>query len=161
MGAGKTAVGADLSYRISVPFFDLDKLIATAAGLPVPEIFKTKGEIWFRKKEHEVLNLFIRNEQNFILSLGGGTPCYANNHLVLQQNGIESFYLRSSVSTLVQRLSREKDQRPLLQGIDDLPSFIGQHLFERNYYYSFCRHTIDCDNLEIKDISSEIINILR
>jgi len=160
MGAGKTSVGLNLSARTSIPFHDLDDLISNEVKLPVPDIFRTKGEIWFRKKEHEILNHFIRNEENFILSLGGGTPCYANNHLLLQQDNIESFYLKAKVSTLVKRLSQETDERPLLQNIEDLPSFIGQHLFERIYFYNFCKHTVNCDNLEINDISSEIIKIL-
>lgn len=160
MGAGKTSVGLNLSDRISVPFYDLDHLISNEENLSIADIFKTKGEIWFRKKEHEILHHFIRNTEHFILSLGGGTPCYANNHLVLQQEDITSFYLKSGVSTLVKRLSAETHKRPLLQNIDDLHSFVGQHLFERVYFYNFCKHTINCDNLEINEISSEIIKIL-
>lgn len=160
MGAGKTSVGLNLSARTSVPFYDLDTLISNEVNLSIPDIFKTRGEIWFRKKEHEILHHFVSNTENFILSLGGGTPCYANNHLILQQNDITSFYLKARVSTLVQRLSEETDKRPLLKNTDDLPSFIGQHLFERTYYYNFCKHAINCDNLEINEISSEIIKIL-
>ena len=160
MGAGETSVGLKLSDRISVPFYDLDNLISNEVKLSVPDIFKSKGEIWFRKKEHEMLHHFVSTTENFILSLGGGTPCYANNHLFLQQNDIDSFYLKARVSTLVQRLSEEKNERPLLQNINDLPSFIGQHLFERSYFYNFCKYTINCDDLEINEICSEIIKIL-
>ncbi|MFM7896595.1 MAG: shikimate kinase, partial [Flavobacterium sp.] len=56
----------------------------------------------------------LDKKNDFVLSLGGGTPCYYNNHELLLQEGIFSIYLKASVDTLVSRLIKEKAQRPLL-----------------------------------------------
>lgn len=158
MGSGKTTVGLNLSEAISIPFFDLDELICDATELSISQIFTEKGEIWFRKKEHELLNKFIQTHDRFILSLGGGTPCYANNHKILQQNDITSVYLKAKVSTLANRLSSELESRPLLKNITgDLASFIGQHLFERTYYYNFCKYIIPVDERTVSSIVNDII----
>lgn len=161
MGSGKTTIAKTLSAHLSIPYFDLDRLIEEEIGLDIPQIFAQKGEIWFRKTEHEVLKRFILENDNFILSLGGGTPCYAGNHLILQENNISSFYLKAKVSTLTNRLENEKDYRPLLQNIDtDLSTFIGQHLFERIFYYNFAKQKIIIDNKSRDYITKEIINKL-
>jgi len=161
MGSGKTTIAKALSAHLSIPYFDLDRLIEEKIGLDIPQIFAQKGEIWFRKTEHEVLKRFILENDNFILSLGGGTPCYAGNHLILQEKNISSFYLKAKVSTLTNRLENDKDHRPLLQNINtNLSTFIGQHLFERIPFYNFAKHKINIDDKTIKNITLELCDRL-
>ena len=161
MGSGKTTIAKALSAHLTIPYFDLDRLIEEEIGIDIPQIFAKKGEIWFRKTEHEVLKRFIIENDNFILSLGGGTPCYAGNHLILQEKNIFSFYLKAKVSTLTNRLENERDHRPLLQNIDtDLSTFIGQHLFERIPFYNFAKHKINIDDKTIKNIVLELCDRL-
>lgn len=157
MGVGKSTIGKCLAKKIFFPFVDLDRLIEEKNNATIPEIFQSKGEIFFRKQEHIILNELIDNEQNMIISLGGGTPCYANNHLVLQRENITSIYLKMNAHDLTERLKQSKKNRPLLQNIDDLYSFVGQHLFERNYFYSFAKHTINVANKSVEKIVEEII----
>src|SRR5690554_7367085 len=95
MGSGKTTVGLALAEQLSIPFLDLDEQIENETGLSISEVFEKKGVIWFRKKEHALLKELINKYDRFILSLGGGTPCYANNHLLLKSEGIFSFYLKA------------------------------------------------------------------
>ena len=71
-----------------------------------------------------------------IISLGAETPCYANNHLFLQDANVLSFYLNTSVTILTERLQHSKN-RPLLENIPNLKSYIAQHLFERSYFLQF------------------------
>ncbi len=68
------------------------KSLKKSKNASISAIFETKGEIYFRKLEHEVLKEFYTNKNQFVLSLGGGTPCYSNNHEFLQQEGY-CFYL--------------------------------------------------------------------
>lgn len=158
MGVGKTTIASHLAHHLSVPFFDLDELIIKETELKILQIFEQKGEIWFRKKEHEILTKFIDENNCFILSLGGGAPCYANNHLILQQEGVISFYLKAKVSTLSNRLSNQIEQRPLLKNLgENLPSYIGQHLFERIPFYNFAKYTINVDDKTIEEIIEEIV----
>lgn len=160
MGSGKSTIGKKLSLKINLPFFDLDKEIEKKYNQTIDEIFKTKGEIWFRKLEHQLLSEYIQSDKSFILSLGGGTPCYANNHLFLQLPEIYSIYLKASVSELTNRLEKEKDQRPLLQNIEDLSSFIGPHILERSHYYNFAKYKVQVDGNPPDEIVSEIIKLM-
>ncbi|HLW62795.1 MAG TPA: shikimate kinase [Flavobacterium sp.] len=158
MGSGKTTVGLALAQQLSIPFFDLDEQIENETGQSISEIFKERGSLWFRKKEHTLLNELMRKNEYFVLSLGGGTPCYANNHLLLQSEGISSFYLKANVATLVERLSKETEHRPLLKDLNtDLASYIGQHLFERTPFYNYAKHTITIDKRTTMMITEEII----
>ena len=84
MGSGKSSVGALLASKLEISFFDLDAIIEEEEQLSVNEIFAKKGEIYFRKKEHSVLHSLLEKKESFVLSLGGGTPCYFNNHEVIE-----------------------------------------------------------------------------
>ena len=59
MASGKSSVGKKVAQMLSVPFVDLDILISEKEKLSIQDIFKNKGEIYFRKKETEYLNDFL------------------------------------------------------------------------------------------------------
>ena len=104
-----------------------------------------------------MLEEVLATSENCILSLGGGTPAYYNN-MELITNSSESIFLRTSVKTLTERLLKQKQKRPLiaLQKDEDLPEFIAKHLFERNFYYSQAKYTVDTDGKEPEEIVDEI-----
>ncbi|KAA5534237.1 shikimate kinase [Paenimyroides baculatum] len=160
MGSGKTTVGKKLNQNLNIDFIDLDEFIEQKEGLKMAKIFKRKGEIYFRKQENIWLNQLLKENKSLIISLGGGTPCYANNHLRLQDENVISFYLKASIETLVSRLKQNSD-RPLLENIDDLNSFVGQHVLERSYFYNFSKYKIDVNNKEVDDICLEISSIIQ
>ena len=54
MGSGKSTVGKVLSDRLQLQFIDQDRYIEEAEGQTIPEIFSTKGELYFRKKEQSL-----------------------------------------------------------------------------------------------------------
>ena len=51
MGSGKSTLGKALANAKNIPFIDLDDYIAERENSSIPHIFKTKGEIYFRKKK--------------------------------------------------------------------------------------------------------------
>ncbi|MBD3723433.1 MAG: shikimate kinase [Flavobacteriaceae bacterium] len=159
MGSGKSTIGKEISKIVGIPFYDLDVIIEKREQTSIKNIFETKGEIYFRKIEHEILNDFLEDNDDFILALGGGTPCYANNHVFLQNKDISSFYLKMSVEALVSRLKNEKEKRPIIANLsnEDLDEFVRKHLFDRNYYYLQSKHIISTENKSIKEISDKII----
>lgn len=159
MGSGKSTIGKEISKIVGIPFYDLDMIIEKREQTSIKNIFETKGEIYFRKIEHEILNDFLESNDDFILALGGGTPCYANNHVFLQNKDISSFYLKMSVEVLVSRLKNEKEKRPIIANLsnEDLDEFVRKHLFDRNYYYLQSKHIISTENKSVKEISDEII----
>ena len=157
MGSGKSHISKVLSQKLQLKLIDLDKEISLKNNLSIPEIFKQKGEIYFRKQERALLEEVLATSENCILSLGGGTPAYYNN-MELITNSSESIFLRTSVKTLTERLLKQKQKRPLiaLQKDEDLPEFIAKHLFERNLYYSQAKYTVDTDGKEPEEIVDEI-----
>lgn len=160
MGSGKTTVGRKLNRNLNIDFIDLDEFIEQKEGLKISDIFNQKGEIYFRKQESIWFNHLLNENKSLIISLGGGTPCYANNHLRLQDDNVLSFYLKASIDTLVNRLKQESD-RPLLENIDDLNSFVAQHIFERSYFYNFSKYKIDVNNKDVDDVCLEISSIVQ
>ncbi len=158
MGSGKTIIASKLAKVLQKKHLDLDVLIENEQNLSINSIFKTKGELYFRKLEHETFKTLIESEDEFILSLGGGTPCYANNHLFLQNENIVSIYLKTSVEELYRRLNKNKTARPIISemGEEELKEFIAKHLFDRNFYYHQAKHIISTDNKSIEDVVEEI-----
>ena len=140
----------------------MDQEIEKETHNSITESFQSKGEIYFRKKENEVLKTFLTKKYDFVLSLGGGTPCYYNNHELLLQEGVFSVYLKASVDTLVSRLIKEKAQRPLLHNQDEvsLKDFINKHLFDRNFYYHQATKIVSVDDKSVEQIANEIKSLL-
>ena len=161
MGSGKSHISKILSEKINFSLIDLDKEICKRNKLTIPEIFEKKGEIYFRKLERETLEEILATKENIVLSLGGGTPVYYNNMEIINNNST-SFFLRTSISTLIERISKQKEKRPLIANIpdEDLPEFIAKHLFERNQFYSKAQFSISTDSKEPEIIMNEIIEKL-
>ena len=159
MGSGKTHVSKILSEKINFKLFDLDKEISRRNKATIPEIFEKRGEIYFRKLEREILEEILASQDNIVLSLGGGTPVYYNNMEIINNNST-SIFLRTSINTLLERLSKQKEKRPLIANIsqEDLPEFIAKHLFERNVYYSRAQYSISTDSKKPEEILQEIMD---
>lgn len=160
MGTGKSHISNILSTKLNFKLFDLDKEISNKLELSIPEIFEKYGEIFFRKAEKETLEEILNSENNCILSVGGGTPVYYENMKTINAQSV-SIYLRTGVSTLTERLKKNKEKRPLIAKIsdEDLPEFIAKHLFERNPYYSKAQYIVDTDNKSTEEVAEEIIQI--
>lgn len=162
MGVGKTSLSKKLSKKLEIPCFDLDEIIEKSENLSVSAIFKDKGEVYFRKIEHQLFKKFIEKEENYILSLGGGTPCYANNHLLLQNEDVTSIYLKASIGNLVEKLKNKREKRPLIKNLteDELQEYIAKHLFDRNYYYQNSKLTVFVDGKSKKEIVKEVLQLI-
>lgn len=161
MGSGKSHISKILSEKINFRLIDLDKEISRRNKLTIPEIFDKKGEIYFRKLERETLEEILATQENLVLSLGGGTPAYYNNMEIVNSNS-KSIFLRASIATLSERISKQKEKRPLIANISDenLPEFIAKHLFERNEFYGKAQFIVSTDAREPEDIVNEIIEKL-
>jgi shikimate kinase len=162
MASGKTTVAKIMSSKLGVSYFDLDFLIENETKLSVSTLFSEKGEIYFRKVEHTLFKSLLLSNQSAIISTGGGTPCYANNHLLLNGPNVISVYLSGSIDLLYKRLLGENNQRPLVANKTDeeMKDFIAKHLFERSYYYNQATFKVAIDDKSPEDIALEIIKLL-
>ena len=136
MGSGKTHWGRKLSAKLNIPFYDLDSVLVEKEGRSVADIFAGKGEEYFRFAENEMLESLTGAQESFILSCGGGTPCFFNNIEFMKKHG-KVVWLNTSVDMLTERLGRERSSRPLLADVaeGDLRRHIVLKLSQRRMYY--------------------------
>lgn len=162
MASGKTTVGKILAEKMNIPAYDLDEIIEEKEQKTIPEIFSTKGEIYFRKLEHLIFKSQLQLSDDFILSLGGGTPCYADNHKLLSHEGVTSIYLKASVATLSARLQNKKNGRPLMDSVSEKEraDYIAAHLFERSFYYNHATFKLNTEGLTPNDVADAILKLL-
>lgn len=162
MGSGKTTVGKLLAKELNFEFVDLDVYIETRLNQKISDLFATKGELYFRKKESELLNELLDDNRDLVIALGGGTPCYGVNMDTILQKTDLVFYLKLSIASLIERLHKEKVHRPLIAHLkdEDLPEFIGKHIFERGVFYSRAHFTVIADHKDVEAVKEEIVTLL-
>ncbi|HLW14681.1 MAG TPA: shikimate kinase [Flavobacteriaceae bacterium] len=163
MGSGKSSLGRLLAEELNIPFYDLDTYIERQENLTIAQIFKTKGEIYFRKIEHEKLKELLAERKAMVIALGGGTPCYAGNMELLLENG-KSIYLQYPLEVLVDRLWIAKEQRPLIAQLETkelLEDFIRKHLFERAPYYMQANHRIKLEYESLEEVVQKLQVLLQ
>src|SRR3954468_2537107 len=110
MGSGKTHWGTRIAEKLNIPFYDLDAVVVNHEGMNISEIFSNKGEEYFRYIEKQTLEDLVGREENFVLSAGGGTPCFFNNIEFMKRSG-KVLWLNTSLDALNQRLMKEKMTR--------------------------------------------------
>ena len=161
MASGKSTIGRLFVKIIGYKFIDLDSFIEKKEGKSISQIFKEKGEVYFRKVENVYLKELLLTKEKCIISLGGGTPCYANNmQLIKEDKDSVSFYLKTSIKEIVNRLMAEKEERPLVSGIgskDSMTEFVAKHLFERNPFYADADYIVNTDGKTKEQIVEEIV----
>ena len=132
MGAGKTAIGGELSRRLGRPFSDTDVEIERAAAMTIPEIFARDGEEFFRARESEVLGRVLATG-NSVVSTGGGAWLRPENRARIGESGV-SVWLDCDLETLWHRV-RQRPTRPLLQTADPRGT-LERLLAEREPFYA-------------------------
>ena len=154
MGVGKTRIGKYVARRLKIDFFDIDKLIERKNEMKITEIFKTKGEIYFRKEE-EFVTIKYLNKKGSIISLGGGGFINDKIRKIVLLECI-SVWLNVNLETIYTRLKNSK-KRPLIYNNNQ--NNIGKIFMERKKIYSLADHEINCNNLNLNQVSNKIIKL--
>ncbi len=154
MGAGKTRIGKYVAKRLKINFFDIDKLVEKKNEMKIAEIFKTKGEIYFRKEE-EFVTIKYLNERKSVISLGGGGFINDKIREIVLSKCI-SVWLNVNLKTIYKRIKNSKI-RPLAN--NDNQNNLSRIFLERKKIYSLADHEINCDNLNINQIINKIIKL--
>ena len=154
MGSGKSSIGYLISKKLNLVFTDVDNLIEEENQITISEIFKTKGEDYFRNLEEKVTLKALKGF-NKVISLGGGG--FINNKIreeVLVNHF--SFWLNWDESVLLNRIKNSK-KRPL--AFQATNHEIKQLIKQRNKIYSEAQFKINCNKLTKTKIVKKIIKI--
>ena len=154
MGSGKSTVGRLVSKKLSQKFIDIDDIIEEESKMKINEIFKKKGENFFRNLE-EKITLKQLDNCNIIISLGGGA--FINDKIrkeVLKNN--LSFWLNWNAYTLLNRIKKSK-KRPLAFNLNDTK--LMELITNRSKIYSKAKFKINCHNLSKTEIVKKIIKL--
>ena len=154
MGVGKTTIGRLLAKKLNLDFYDIDQIIEKENNMKISDIFKKKGEIFFRKQE-ESITINCLKKKHSVISLGGGAFINKNirENILLKAR---SLWLTTSIGILKSRIKSNK-RRPVinqigLKNIEDL-------FKKRKEFYSLADHKIECEKLTLNQISDKIIKL--
>ena len=172
MGAGKTEIGKILAKNKGINFIDLDRLIEKKEGTPITEIFKKKGENYFRNLETEILKELDENKsdiskilgkytaihskesKSWVISTGGGMPAFNGNMKLLKNIG-KTIYLKADAKTIYERIKSET-HRPVLGEKGFTERTVSEKLKERERFYGQADMTIYTDGLTTHASAEEI-----
>ncbi len=140
MACGKTRQGREMAAKEGIRFIDLDAYIVDRERRTIGEIFAACGEAGFRKLETRYLREVCELYEDFVMSTGGGTPCFNGNMEYMNKQG-HTIFLNTPVDVLVERLIRGKHKRPIVSKLRDeeIRDFVSRHLKERMRYYEMAK----------------------
>lgn len=141
-GSGKSTLGKELALRLNMPFVDLDAYIERRAGKAIKEIFEENGEDYFRNLESTALRTVLNAKDPFVLSTGGGAPCFKGNMELIANNGVVIF-LDPPIDILAARLlNTDLAERPKLSGRNDLMATLKTTYDQRTSFYRQAAYVI-------------------
>ena len=155
MGVGKSSIGIDLSRKLNNDFVDIDKIIEKKLSLSITEIFKKKGEKFFRDLEEKETVACLKKEKS-VIALGGGAFMNRNIREASLKNCV-SFWLDLDVQIIFQR-NKNNMKRPLLNAISSESEL--KELYEkRKENYAYSNYRINCNSKTKDQIIVEILKI--
>lgn len=155
-GVGKTTIGKALSIALDRKFIDTDSLIEEESGISINDIFTIYGEDYFRKLECRVISE-LYEEENLIISTGGGIVLNNTNITMLKEKGI-LILLESSVESIVNNIKDDVNVRPLLNNKGNIYKKVEEMYNSRKrLYISSADFVVFVDGKSIDEIIYEIL----
>lgn len=163
MGCGKSSLGRKIAKRGGMRFVDMDSVIEEREGASVSDIFHYQGETYFREKERELIEELATEQDDVVVSTGGGVPTWQDNMARMNEIG-ECVYLRRTAEQIASRLSPHgRQKRPKLRGLndDELVAFMTANMAEREPFYAQAKHCVDCVSLSDEELIEKILAIVK
>ena len=158
MGTGKTSSGRMLASRLGCAMVDLDQYIEAKEGMRIPDMFKTKGEAYFREKEREAVSEVSRR-RGIVIATGGGTVKDEENLRLLRENGV-LICLTADIDTIMERTER-RGERPMLDREENRKEAVEKLMESRRAVYERADFAIDTSQLSPMRVTEEIVGFLR
>ena len=160
MGTGKTTIGRELARKLNISFIDMDKEIEKREKKTISKIFEINGEQYFRNLETRLLKELIEVD-NIVISTGGGIVTIEENLRILNnESGV--IFLDANAQTIINHLSNEIEERPLLKGSKDLNKTINDLLNKRyDKYNNVFDIKIDVNEKNVAEVISQILVNIR
>ena len=152
MASGKSTIGALVSKKLGLKFYDTDKIIEKEIGMTIAEIFDNKSEFFFRSLEEKIVLKTLQNK-NCLISLGGGAFFNEKIRKEIIMNHI-SFWLNCSNKTLLNRI-RKNNKRPIANKLNN--SKLIELINKRRKIYTKAKFKINCDKLSKEQIVENIL----
>jgi shikimate kinase len=157
MGVGKSSVGRRLAARLGIPFADADTEIEKAAGMSIADIFARHGEADFRSGEARVIARLLESGPQ-VLATGGGAFMNVKTRDAIRAKGV-SIWLKAEFEVLLRRISKRRNERPLLQ-TDDPAETLRTLLAEREPIYAQADLTVHSRDVSHDAIVADIMTAL-
>jgi len=154
MGSGKTTIGSLLSKKLSIKFIDVDHEIENNSKMKIVEIFKKKGENFFRNLEQEI-TLKSLNSSSSIIALGGGAFINENIRKEVIKNNY-SFWLHWDNFILLNRI-KKNNKRPIALNSNNIE--LVKLIEKRKKIYSKAQFKINCNKLTKTEIVKKILKL--
>jgi shikimate kinase len=158
MGVGKSSIGRRLAARLAIPFADADTEIEKAAdNMSISDIFARHGEAYFRGGEARVIARLLEGGPQ-VLATGGGAFMNEGTRAAIKAKGV-SIWLSAEYDVLVRRISKRKNERPMLQ--TDNPDETLRYLLKlREPTYALADLTVQSREGPHDAIVGEIVSVL-
>ncbi|MCG6956664.1 MAG: shikimate kinase [Gemmatimonadetes bacterium] len=158
MASGKSTVGPLLARRLEWEFIDVDGEVASREGASVAEIFRTRGEAYFREAERRVAASILQRDR-VVVGSGGGWGASARR-LGQLPVGTVTVWLKVSAEEAVRRASSTREVRPVLEGGEPLDT-ARRLLKRREEEYAAAAVGVDTDGRTPEDVVEEIMETVR
>ncbi len=157
MATGKSSVGEKLAALLGYEFLDMDAIIEAETGMPIPQLFSTRGEPAFRELECRVAEQ-VSQRTGCVIATGGGTIVNRNNYENLKRSGI-LIALTADPEIILLRAGTG-ESRPML-GKGDPIQRIRDLMQQRSAAYALADITVDTSSQSIEEVAGTIINRLK
>ena len=156
MGCGKSTNAACLAEMTGARQVEMDQMIVENEGMAIADIFKEKGEPYFRKLETELIKSFAGVEPA-VISCGGGAVLKEENVRLMKESG-KIVLLTAEPETIYERV-KDSTERPVLNGNMNV-SYIKDLMEKRRPKYEAAADVrVSTDGKTAGEICGEILEI--
>ena len=159
MGVGKGSVARELIKHSDFIAIDTDDIIESMQNKKIKEIFKTDGEVSFRKIENQIAHWLEKSVTNTLISTGGGFYKVKNlkkiGTIVLLDSPFEEILTRIHAHP---NAEKKLKKRPLLSDIQEAKSLYDQR---RPEYLKLADVVVDVTHKTPLECSKEILKKVK